>query len=63
MDPLTRYEATKLRMAERLQDAARVRMVTGGRALECVGEDKTSVLRRWTGRQIVGRIRLAIAHA
>jgi hypothetical protein len=58
MDPLNTYEFSKLQMAERHAAAARARMAGGGRSLPAADEHETSVRRRWTPRQVVGRIGL-----
>jgi hypothetical protein len=58
MDPLTTYEFAKLRIAERHEEAARALMAGRGRALAGVDEQETLVGRRWTFRQLVGRISL-----
>jgi hypothetical protein len=61
MDPITRYDFTKLQMAERHEQAALARMVKAGRSFEGIDEQETSVWRRWTPRQLVARISLGHA--
>jgi hypothetical protein len=61
MDPITAYDFNKLRMAERHEQAARARMARHGRSFNGTDEQETSVARRWTLRQLVGRISLGHA--
>ena len=61
MDPITRYDFTKLQMAERHEAAALARMAKAGRSFEGIDEQETSVWRRWTLRQLVARISLGHA--
>ena len=61
MDPITRYDFTKLQMAERHEQAALARMARAGRSFEGTDEQETSVWRRWTVRQLVARISLGHA--
>ena len=63
MDPLTAYDVAKLQMAERHAQAARERMARGGRSFAGSDEQETSIWRRWTVRQFVGRITHANAGA
>ena len=58
MDPLRNYDFAKLQMAERHAAAARARMAGGGRGLSEADDHETAARRRWTARQIVGRIGL-----
>ena len=43
-------------MAERHEQAARERMARQGRSSAGSGEQETTIWRRWTVRQLVGRI-------
>ena len=43
-------------MAERHEQAARERMARQGRSFAGSGEQETTIWRRWTVRQLVGRI-------
>ena len=61
MDPITAYNFNKLRMAERHEQAALARMAKAGRSFDGTDEQETSVGRRWTLRQLVGRISLGHA--
>jgi len=61
MDPITRYDFAKLLMAERHEQAANARMAKLGRTFAGIDEQETSVWRRWTLRQLVGRISLGHA--
>ncbi len=61
MNPITGYDLAKLRMAELHEEAANARMVKAGRSFEGIDEQETSVWRRWTLRQLVGRISLGHA--
>ncbi len=61
MDPITGYELAKLRMAELHAEAANARMAKLGRSFAGADESETSVWRRWTLRQLVGRISLGHA--
>jgi hypothetical protein len=61
MDPITRYDFTKLQMAERHEQAALARMAKAGRSFDGIDEQETSVWRRWIVRQLVGRISLGHA--
>jgi hypothetical protein len=56
MDPLTAYDVAKFRIAERHEQAAQERMARQGRSFAGSGEQETSIWRRWTVRQVVGRI-------
>ena len=59
MDPITRYDFTKLLMAERHEQAASARMARLGRSFAGADEQEASVWHRWTLRRLVGRIGLA----
>ncbi len=61
MEPITRYDFAKLLMAERHEQAANARMAKRGRTFADAAEQETSVRRRWTLRQLVGRISLGHA--
>ena len=63
MDTVTAYEVHKLRTAERHQEAARARLVTGARSIASDDERRIPVWRRWTVRKLVGRITLAKGQA
>ena len=56
MDPLTAFDVAKFQMAERHEQAARERMARQGRSFAASDEQETTIWRRWTVRQLVGRI-------